>query len=138
MGNTKVTHDVAFQSWLYSKAGQGSVSGQEEVNNATCCHENNAHHIVRPGPRVSGYRWCLFLCSTLQTSCSTNLRLADTGRCSNHFRHSVNKTRLHVKIAKNILSGHDNDPLDEELQQLSDSLGMLYEQVTNHFHPMIR
>ena len=99
MGNTKVTHDVAFQSWLYSKAGQGSVSGQEEVNNATCCHENNAHHIVRPGPRVSGYRWCLFLCSTLQTSCLTNLRPADTGRCSNHFRHSVKKTRLNVKIA---------------------------------------
>ena len=32
-------------------------------------------------------------------------------------------------IVKNILPGHDNDPLDEELQQLSDSLGMLYEQV---------
>ena len=30
----KLTHDVAFQSWLYSKAGQGSLSGQEEVNNA--------------------------------------------------------------------------------------------------------
>ena len=28
-----------------------------------------------------------------------------------------------------LCSGHDNDPLDEELQQLSDSLGMLYEQV---------
>ena len=136
MGNTKLTDDVAFQSWLYSKAGQGSVSGQEEVNNATCCHENNAHHIVRPGPRVSGYRWCLFLCSTLQTSCLTNLRPADTGRCSNHFRHSVKKTRLMSKLLKYLLSGHDNDPLDEELQQLSDSLGMLYEQVTYHFHPI--
>ena len=28
-----------------------------------------------------------------------------------------------------IKPGHDNDPLDEELQQLSDSLGILYEQV---------
>ena len=28
----KLTHDVAFQSWLYSKAGQGSLPGQEEVN----------------------------------------------------------------------------------------------------------
>ena len=127
----KLTHDVAFQSWLYSKAGQGSLSGQEEVNNAACCHEHTGHHhLVRPSPAVSGCRWSRSLCSTLQTSCSTNPRPADTGRCSNPFRHSVKEQNLvFAKLLMKLCLGHDNDPLDEELQQLSDSLGMLYEQV---------
>lgn len=43
---------------------------------------------------------------------------------------ALGKGENYIKlIFKKLCSGHDNDPLDEELQQLSDSLGMLYEQV---------